>query len=92
MFLTLIFVQYPPPTLAGNVGEKQWMVMIEDEQQGPFALGDLADDWGEAVTSSSYVWTDGMAEWMPIAALPDLADALDAAAINVQPDNVEDLY
>ena len=52
----------------------------------------MSDLWGEEVTSQTYVWTQGMAQWMPIAALPELADALSQAAISAQPDNVEDLY
>lgn len=61
-------------------------------QAGPFAIGDISDQWGEEITSQTYVWTQGMAQWMPIAALPELADALNQTAIGVQPDNVEDLY
>jgi len=80
----------PPSSV--NMASKQYMAMVDGKQAGPFAIGDLADEWGESVTTSTYVWTEGMAEWQPIAALPALTDTLNNAAVSVMPDNVEDLY
>lgn len=55
-------------------------------------MGDLADEWGEGITNTSIVWSEGMAEWLPIAAIPELADALQAAADLIQPDNIDEMY
>lgn len=44
--------------------EKKWFVYIGDHHEGPFSLADIQGKIGIGqVSSNSYVWEDGMADW-----------------------------
>ena len=52
----------------------QWYVAVSGRQYGPVDEESLGL-WVRQgrVTSDSYVWTEGMAQWLPLSAVPDLA-------------------
>lgn len=57
--------------------EKKWFVYIGDHHEGPHSLaeiqGKLADG---SVTSSSYVWSEGMGDWKPMSDVAAFASLL----------------
>lgn len=53
-----------------------------DVQKGPFALADLA---GQGLKPRTLVWRDGMAQWQPAEAVPELQALFAAPAAAAQP-------
>jgi len=50
------------------------------EQKGPIEFPELAKTWKEkALNDSSLVWGEGMAEWKPLAQLPDIKKELETS-------------
>jgi hypothetical protein len=44
--------------------EKKWFVFLGDHHEGPFSMGEMLSKVEQkAVTSSSYVWSEGMTDW-----------------------------
>lgn len=51
--------------------EKKWFVYLGDHHEGPFSLGEIEAKLQEAqVSASSYVWSDGMADWAVMKEVP----------------------
>lgn len=47
--------------------EKKWFVYMVDHHEGPFSLEEIQSKMGEGqVTTGSYVWAEGMADWKPM--------------------------
>ena len=50
-----------------------WFYLVGTEQVGPVAFAELARVWREGVlTPSTYVWCEGMNDWLRVHDLPDL--------------------
>ncbi|HAR42657.1 MAG TPA: hypothetical protein DCS07_08535 [Bdellovibrionales bacterium] len=51
--------------------EKKWFVYIGDHHEGPFALAEIeAKIKGHQITSTNFVWCDGMPDWKAMAEIP----------------------
>ncbi len=52
--------------------DKKWFLYVVDVQEGPFSVDEINQKIknGEAKTSS-YVWKDGLADWVLISSMPD---------------------
>jgi hypothetical protein len=57
---------------------KDWFcVDVSKKQLGPMNFTDFKKLWDEKkILPQSYVWTEGMASWLPLSNVPDLESAL----------------
>lgn len=56
---------------------KIWFVYLTDHHEGPFTASEVAEKLSQGlVTKQSLGWKDGMAEWLAIESIPELAAAL----------------
>lgn len=73
------------------MNEKKWFVYLSDHHEGPFSLDELKEKVEiNAISASSYVWKEGMADWLVAADLPELnvifgAPPLDAMSASHEP-------
>jgi len=59
----------------------EWYAVVQDQQAGPFNLGQLQGMWSQGqLNTQSYVWREGMAGWEPITSVPELAQLHSAAS------------
>ena len=59
----------------------EWYAVVQDQQAGPFNLGQLQEMWSQGqLNAQSYVWREGMAGWEPITSVPELAQLHSAAS------------
>ncbi len=59
-----------------TVGDIEWHVVIDGDQQGPFSEGQVAQMLSSgALDLESYVWRDGFDGWKTIADVPELQGA-----------------
>lgn len=55
-------------------GEKEWYVAIDDCQVGPIDIGEVEQRWDEReIDEESLAWKAGMAGWIPVAEVAELA-------------------
>lgn len=64
-------------SIAGDEGvprpAKTWFVILQGRQSGPFSLGEMnAMVSAGTLTSGSYVWKQGMQDWLPASQIPEL--------------------
>ena len=64
-------------SIAGDEGvprpARNWFVILQGRQSGPFSMGEINSMIsGGTVTSGSYVWKQGMADWLPASQIPEL--------------------
>ncbi len=53
-----------------NSPQRLFYLGIEGEQTGPFSEGDVLQKIEEGqVTAETLIWSDGMADWLPITSL-----------------------
>jgi hypothetical protein len=65
-----------------------WYALIGDDQIGPLAPAGMADLRRDGrLDESTYVWREGMADWLPLAQVPELLNAMGPVA----PDDPEEL-
>jgi hypothetical protein len=59
---------------------KEWYFLDDHrEQQGPLSFESLQDEWRKnKISTDSYVWSDGMADWKRIIDLKGFIEALNA--------------
>ena len=61
--------------------EKKWFVYIGDHHEGPLTVREVFDKKQQGqVTLESYVWREGMADWLMLHQVPDLENELTALA------------
>jgi hypothetical protein len=54
--------------------EKKWFVYIGDKHEGPFSLEEIQGQMTQGrVSTESYVWADGMADWKAMPEVPDFS-------------------
>ena len=57
--------------------QKKWFVYISDHHEGPFNAVELSQKQkAGSVSSQSYIWTEGMADWKPLFEVSELAHDL----------------
>jgi len=67
-------VAEPKPAPAEAQGT--WYIVVEGEQVGPLAEPDIAARLGRGeITGETLVWKEGLADWMQLSAVPELAQA-----------------
>src|SRR5262245_23458734 len=76
---TKIFME-PPPGAGGGAGGDEWTVNVTDDDQRTMTTAQLVKEIGTGlVTKDTYVWKDGMADWLPASDVPELASRFAAA-------------
>jgi hypothetical protein len=67
------------------LNEKKWFVYIGDHHEGPFSLADVQSRLAQGqVAVTSYVWAEGMADWIAMNEVPDFAVILSPKAAATQ--------
>ena len=57
--------------------QKKWFVYLSDHHEGPFNAVELSQKQKNgSVTHQSYVWSEGMTDWKPLAEVNELANDL----------------
>jgi len=51
---------------------KKWFVYVQDHHEGPFSVAELQQRRNSGLTEQSFVWAEGMADWLTIAEIPQL--------------------
>jgi predicted Zn finger-like uncharacterized protein len=66
---------------AGAGGGAQWHVNIGDNDQRTMTMPELVDAYNAGVvTQETFIWTDGMDDWRPLAEVEPVVSALHASA------------
>ncbi|MBA2369995.1 MAG: DUF4339 domain-containing protein [Candidatus Protochlamydia sp.] len=75
----------PPPLELKETEDKLWYYMDKDHQQmGPVSVVALRDLWNRGLLEhTSYVWTQGMSDWLKVEQLPELKAALTKENMNL---------
>jgi len=61
--------------------EKRWFVYIGDHHEGPLSVPEVFDKKQKGlILPESYVWREGMADWLMLSQVPELTQALEALA------------
>jgi hypothetical protein len=64
--------------------EKKWFVYLGDHHEGPFSLAEMQGKMNAgAVTSTHYVWCEGMGDWLPMTNVPQFESLIHARAAAV---------
>jgi predicted Zn finger-like uncharacterized protein len=67
------------PAAAGS--EAQWHVNVTDTDQRTMTMAELVDAYNAGVvTQETFIWTDGMDDWKPLAEVEPVVSALHASA------------
>jgi hypothetical protein len=66
--------------------EKKWFVYLSDHHEGPFSLAEIQNKMSQSqVTSSNYVWAEGMTDWKPMTTVPEFEALLPTTAASGAP-------
>ena len=69
------------PAPAAAAGEAQWHVNVTDTDQRTMTMAELVDAYNAGVvTQETFIWTDGMDDWKPLAEVEPVVSALHASA------------
>ncbi len=61
--------------------QKIWFIYLTDHHEGPFTAAEVAEKLGAGVvTGASLAWKDGMAEWVALETIPELAAVMGQSA------------
>jgi len=67
--------------LGGGPAPGEYSVDFGDNDQRTMTADDIVQAYRRGqLTADTYVWTEGMADWQPVGSVPELAEALNAAA------------
>jgi hypothetical protein len=59
-----------------------WYVLVQEEQLGPMSFQDVLElYYKDMITQDTFVWRDGMVEWLPISMVPEYVEILFKGAI-----------
>jgi len=62
-------------------GDAQWHVNVTDTDQRTMSMAELVDAYNAGVvTQETFIWTDGMDDWKPLAEVEPVVSALHASA------------
>jgi len=68
------------PAAAGGGGGDEWTVNVSDDDQRTMSTGAVAAAYAAGtVTADTYVWKDGMSDWLPLAQVPEIMAAVGSA-------------
>lgn len=74
-------VQPSAPMASQTSTEAEYSVDFGDNDQRTMSVAALVEAYNAGeVTTETYVWAEGMADWAPLGDMPDIVDALHAAA------------
>lgn len=63
-----------PPPIPGTPSATQYTIAINGQQYGPYPVSTLAHMATQGqIDGQTYVWTQGMPQWLPAAQVPELA-------------------
>jgi predicted Zn finger-like uncharacterized protein len=76
----------------GDVGPGEYSVDFGDSDQRTMSIAQIVAAYNEgSLTAETYVWTEGMGDWSPLGAVPEINNALHAAhAVAAQPSALVD--
>lgn len=74
-------VSNPNPPVAELV-KREWHLQTNDQRFGPLTINDLK---GMTLTGDSYVWREGMGDWVPASSVPELAPYVVAGPVITDP-------
>src|SRR5215831_174912 len=64
---------------AGGAGDA-WMVSVAEGDQRTMSLQEVIDAYNSGViTGDTYLWKDGMGDWLPLSEVAEIVEALNAA-------------
>ncbi|MCX7044626.1 MAG: DUF4339 domain-containing protein [Candidatus Sumerlaeota bacterium] len=67
----------PPPPPPGNLSPAEWHIARGQQQRGPLTREQIISAIkSEQLNESDYLWKKGMAQWVPLASLPEFAKHL----------------
>ncbi|MBI5501515.1 MAG: zinc-ribbon domain-containing protein [Deltaproteobacteria bacterium] len=67
------------PAPAGGEEEAVWFVAVGEEQQGPYTTQQIREYiQTDQLDPESFMWKEGMEDWLPVQQVPDFADAVPA--------------
>ncbi len=79
-----------PEPAAGAGGGGEYSVDFGDNDQRTMSLVDLVAAYNAGqVTAETFVWAEGMPDWQPLGEVPEIVDALHAAASGSAPQAAE---
>ncbi len=71
---------------AGQGNPDDWTVNLSDDDQQQMSTDEVVQGWLDGrVTDDAYVWKDGMADWLPVMDIPELAEKVRAAEASRAP-------
>ncbi len=77
-------VSHVPASVGPGVGT--YTVDVAENDQRQMSVAEIVDAYNTgAISADTYVWQEGMADWAPLADVPEINDALHAAAAASQP-------
>jgi predicted Zn finger-like uncharacterized protein len=63
-------------TSPAPASENSWHIVVEGEQVGPLSASDVRARLSRGeITGESFIWREGLADWLKISSVPDFADA-----------------
>ena len=76
---TKVFTEGSPGGPGG--GPDEWTVNVTDEDQRTMTTAQLVAEYRRGVvTPDTYVWKDGMGDWLPVSNVPELVHAVGSGA------------
>ena len=64
--------------------KKRWFIYLGDHHEGPFSTEEIQEKRTQGlVTGESYIWQEGMADWLPLRKAPDFEVPLGEAVPSV---------
>ncbi|MBI5489826.1 MAG: zinc-ribbon domain-containing protein [Deltaproteobacteria bacterium] len=74
------------PAPAGGEDEAVWFVAVGEEQQGPYTTQQIRDYiQTDQLDPESFMWKEGMEDWLPVQQVPEFADAAPGGAAPAAP-------
>jgi hypothetical protein len=79
----------PPPPNASP----QWTVVVAEDDTRMLSQTKLVELYQKGqVTGATLVWRDGMAEWLPVSSVPELAALVKPASTEIEEDDATTMY
>ena len=73
-----------PSADAGGPSSPQFSVLVSEGDQRDMTLADVVSAYNSGfVTADTFVWAEGQPDWMPLAQIPEIVEALNAASAAV---------
>jgi len=67
----------PAPVAVAVAAESAWHIVVDGEQVGPLTGSDIRARLARGeIYGETYIWREGMADWLKLSSVPELADAV----------------